>query len=680
MDFLNDLDLARFPLTEAQCQAVTHKDGPLLVIAGPGAGKTRVITARVAALLALGVHPAHIMVVTFTRAAAQEMRSRVEKMPGVRPDALGSLRIGTFHSLFWNMLNAYGYRYKMVDTTAQRKWVEKALRHLGEAVNDDVVDSMLAGIGYAKNNMQTVQQISKDDKLLADVWLLYEQYKDDEGLADFDDLLVRTHDLLCENPKALLEQQQRTKYLLVDEFQDTSKVQYSILRLLAAPLDNFCVVGDVDQAIYGWRAARPEYLLDFKRNYPLVKTVMLSKNFRSVPPLVSYANRIIVNNKARYPLVIEAVRSGGEAPTSFQPETETAEARVVLKMVGKFKGQGLPLEQMAVFYRVNRYGRHLVNALIEQQVPFTLWDKGKTFDQHWVIREVLAFLRLSVERNHLPSFQALARRQLKLEDETIVKVTQSVQQGEPLWAVLNRVTVRLKVDELTSHLNKARDLTPGQALDYYLSDLGLKSYLTWYAGKRATSPTEFLSLCDDMRSEMSGYEQVSGYLKFVEKRSFLLQQAKTETPRSGHINLMTLHAAKGLEFSHVWLVGVTDGLIPHSRSEGPEQYEEERRLFYVGCTRAKDNLFILSPRSLEGKITQHSPFLDEGLGTALRSQHNVLPRPKIGMTVVHKTFGSGNVTDIKIEGIKHFVEVQFGKGRRKLDWELCLQQGFFKIS
>ncbi|MDP3487534.1 MAG: ATP-dependent helicase, partial [Bacillota bacterium] len=469
------------------------------------------------------------------------------------------------------------------------------------------------------------QEISKQDKTMADVWLLYEQHKDSEGLADFDDLLVRTHTLLCENPKALLEQQQRIKYLLVDEFQDTSKVQYSILRLLAAPENNFCVVGDVDQAIYGWRAARPEYLLSFKEHYPAAKTVMLRENFRSTAPLVTYANRIIVNNKARHPITIEPVRNGGEAPTTFQPETEKAEARAVLKMVHKFREQGVLLEQMAAFYRVNRYARHLVNALIEQQMPFTLWDKGKTFDQHWVIRELLAFLRLSVERNHLPSFQALARRQLKLEDETIGKVTQAVQQGEPLWTAVNRVTVRLKVGELTSHLNKARDLSPGQALDYYLSDLGLKSYLKWYAEKRGVSLNEHLSLCDDMRNEMSDYGQITDYLRFVDKRSATLQQSKTETPRLGHINLMTLHAAKGLEFGCVWLVGVTEGLIPHARSETPEQYEEERRLFYVGCTRAKDNLFIMSPRTLDGKITQRSPFLAEAVGTAVSSHHHVLP-------------------------------------------------------
>ena len=679
MEFLKELDRAGFELTEAQREVVTHCEGPLLVIAGPGAGKTRVITARVAALLASGVHPAQIMVVTFTRAAAQEMRSRVEKMPGVRPGLLGTLRIGTFHSLFWNILNTYGYRLKMADTVTQRKWVEKALRHLGEVVNDDVVDSMLAGIGYAKNNMQTAKDLSKRDKTMADVWLLYEEYKDNEGLADFDDLLVRTHTLFCENPKALAEQQQRTKHLLVDEFQDTSQVQYSILRLLAAPEHNFCVVGDVDQAIYGWRAARPEYLLSFKDHYPAAKTVMLSKNFRATPPLVRYANSIIINNKARHPIIIEPVRSGGTAPTTFQPETEKAEAKTVLKMASKLKSEAVPLDQMAVFYRVNRYARHLVNALIEQQVPFTLWDKGKTFDQHWVAREISAFLRLSVDRNHLPSFQALARRQLRLEDETIGKIAQAVRKGDSLWTAVSHFTVRLKVSELTSHLNKARDLAPGQALDYYLSDLGFKSYLTWYAGKRGASIKELLALCDDMRSEMSDYSQVSAYLQFVDKRSATLQQAKTETPRLGHINLMTLHAAKGLEFRCVWLLGVTDGLIPHSRSEGPEQYEEERRLFYVGCTRAQDDLFIMSPQSLDGKTTQRSPFLTEILGTGLDNHHKLLPSPKTGMTVIHKAFGPGQIKVIKVEGSKHYVEVQFSGGRRKLEWELCLEQGFLNV-
>lgn len=678
MDFLTDLARAGFALTEAQREVVAHRGGPLLVIAGPGAGKTRVITARVAALLAAGVHPAQIMVVTFTRAAAQEMRSRVDKMPGVLPERHGSLRIGTFHSLFWNILNIYGYRLQMADTMTQRKWIERALRNLGEVVNDDVVDSMLAGIGFGKNNLQTPRELLKRDKTMANVWQLYEEYKDSEGLADFDDLLVRTHTLLCENPRALLEQQQRVKYLLVDEFQDTSKVQYSILRLLSAPEDNFCVVGDVDQAIYGWRAARPEYLLSFKEHYPIAKTVMLSKNFRATPPLVGFANRIIVNNKARHPITIESCRSGGAEPTTFRPETEKAEAWAILKMVQENKDKGLPFEQMAVFYRVNRYIRHLINVLIDKQVPFTLWDKGKTFDQHWVIREVLAFLRLSVERDHLPSFQALASRQLRLEDETISKVSQAVQQGEAMWTAINRVAVRLKVGEFISHLNKARELSPGQALDYYLSDLGLKSYLTWYAEKRGASLKELLSLCDDMRNEMSEFTQVSGYLKFVDKRSGTLQRAKTETPRVGHINLMTIHAAKGLEFGTVWLVGVTDGLIPHSRSESPEQHEEERRLFYVGCTRAKDNLVIMSPRTLDGKVQQRSPFLVEAAG-AEQINHHVHPIPQKGMDIIHRAFGAGKVRAIQAEGGKHFIEVHFARGVRKLDWELCIEQGFISI-
>lgn len=671
---MNGLDL-----TEDQRLAVEHKDGPLLVIAGPGAGKTRVITARVAALLAGGVHPAQIMVVTFTRAAAQEMRCRVEKMPGVRREFLASLRIGTFHSLFWNILNSYGQRLTMANAVTQRKWVEKALRQLGEVVNDEVVDTMLGGIGYAKNNMQIPSDVQREDKLLADVWRFYEQYKTSEGYADFDDLLVHTHRLLSENLQAQCEQQQRVQYLLVDEFQDTSKVQYDIIRLLAAPQNNLCVVGDVDQAIYAWRAARPEYLLSFTEHYPAAKTIMLRNNFRATPELISFANRVIINNRKRHPITIEPVRVSGRQPVSLQPETEMEEASKVLERVQQLRDKGTPLEEMAVFYRVNRYSRHLVNTLIKKQVPFTLWDKGKTFDQHWVTREVLAFLRLSVERDHLPSFAIVARRQLRLEEETIGNIVQDVKHGDTLWSAVNRYTVRMKVREFTAHLNKARDSSPAKALDYYLEELGFKSYLVWYADKRGGNLKETLSFCDDMRAEMVDYRKVRDYLQFVEQRNATLQQAKTETSRPGNINLMTLHAAKGLEFNYVWLVGATDGMMPHSRSDSADQYEEERRLFYVGCTRAKDQLYVLAPRTIDGKKANASPFLVEALGTdssADNSANITLTKPKVGMKVTHKIFGAGKIASVKVDGDRHYVEVQFANDRRKLDWELCMAQEF----
>jgi len=696
-EYLQILKQAGYTLNEAQAEAVMHREGALLVVAGPGSGKTRVITARVGALLASGVNPAHITVVTFTKAAAAEMKRRIAELPCVGEQLARRLNIGTFHGQFFRVLTRYGFGGSVVQDGQKKAWITAALRKLGEDVKDDLLDSLQTEISWYKNNLLGLQDVDKSKALLRDVWGMYEESKHNAGALDFDDMLCETYRLLNSNKQALHEMQNGAQYLLVDEFQDTNLAQFEVVKLLAAPEINICVVGDIDQAIYSWRAAQPEFLLKFTSHYPQAKRIELKINYRSTPQIISLANRVIANNKLRHAIRIEPVRGGGVSPVVLTPGNERAEAKSILTMVKKLKESGTALEDMAVFYRINRYNHHLVNLLVEENIPFVVRDKDRFFEEHWVVREAMAFLKLAVEPEDIESLLMVGRRQLDMGDEQGLALKRAVAKGAPLWQEASRLLSQDKITKMQGNLSRARRLSPAKALDLYLEDMGFGQYLRWYAKHRGLPEREIVGMCEELQQGMEDYNSISDYLEHTKKLERAMAEARCEEAVPGALNLMTLHAAKGLEFAAVWIIGAVDGLLPHSLAESPEELEEERRLFYVGCTRAKDLLTILAPQKYKGKQTTKSCFVEEGFGKQenatppatpvpkpkTKHRPNNWPQPRLGMTVKHNTRGFGKIVDISSEqdvgGVVHFVSLEFECGRHKLHWQIALNMGTLEI-
>ncbi len=717
--FFYSLEQAGLSLDQEQQQAVQHLRGPLQVIAGPGSGKTRVITARTAALIAAGVNPHAILVLTFTRAAANEMKERLPNLAIIGRQAR-AVTMCTFHSLCYKLLEAYqGRSPAVVSQGQQRRWIQESLRRQQEDAHPDQVEELLHTISYNKNHNIDFSAVRHQRTLLARVWGDYEAAKEAARMLDYDDLLLDTYRLLREKPQLLRSLRRRWQYIMVDEFQDTNLVQYELLKLLAAPANNLCVVGDIDQAIYAWRAAEPRLLLQFQRDFPDSPQVQLTSNYRSTPPIIELAKRLIVHNKLRHPTAMQAVRQGNIAPRLFRPSDEWAEAKAVLSMLKQCQTNKIPLEEMAILYRVNSQARPLVSLLMEANIPFSLREKGLLDLDHWVIREVHAFLRLLVDPTDTTSFLQVGRRQLRLQEEAsdylYRLIRRSGGQITP-WDAYQQLPREYadisRLKQLQRHLATARTLLPSSALKYYLENMGFGSYLEWAATHHGYPVDHYCNLCDDLLPDLRRFTSVRAYLHHIDR---MLQALQQETAGGG-VNLMTLHRAKGLEFEAVWIIGIVKGLLPHSLSQTADEIEEERRLLYVGCTRAKDYLHLLAPRSYRGEEAEESPFLAEAFGAQFASQlgpsssgqaapapqraqsaaavaggryataeqaahsANTQPPPQVGQSVRHYHLGLGTIVSCTRQqaGGKdfHVLTIDFpARTGFKLHWELSLEMG-----
>ncbi|HBK86654.1 MAG TPA: hypothetical protein DDZ53_11550 [Firmicutes bacterium] len=718
--FFDKLGQAGLALNQQQQVAVATLRGPLMVIAGPGSGKTRVITARTAALLHFGVSPDQILVLTFTKAAAREMKARLMGLSLLPQQQVRTVNMSTFHALCFQILKAQrGQAPRLATERQRRRWVEQALLHQQEEIKDDLVEEMLQQISFNKNSNQELASLRRENTLIASVWADYEAAKTEAGLLDFEDLLLATLGLLAQYPELLRSLQRRWQFIMVDEFQDTNLVQYELLRMLAAPTNHICVVGDIDQAIYAWRAADPELLLRFPQDFPGGQNVELVQNYRSLPPIINLANQLIAHNQLRHKIAVQPVRQGDTAPRLLRPSDEWAEAKAVLTMLQKWQDGQTPLNELAVLYRVNSQARPLVSLLVEAGFPFVLREKGQLGLEHWVLQECHAFLRLLSNPNDMESFLRVGRRQLGLNAEG-GEYLQRLAQDRQLtpYAAYRQLPIRYtdmsKLNQLQQHLVRARKLLPSEALNYYLDRMGFGSYLEWYAAQRGYPSDQFLSICDDLLADLRRFTSTAAYLKHVDNMLSAVKQQENAQQMPG-INLMTLHSAKGLEFKAVWILGVTDGLLPHRLSKSAAQLEEERRLFYVGCTRAKDYLYLLAPNAYHDQTTDDSPFLVEAFGQALKARPQQpkqtqaqwsatkvsgnrtttpeqiapglsrQPPPAIGQTIKHKDLGVGEVVSCVQEKTRgqtfHVLTIDFPhRADFKLHWELSLEMGFVERS
>jgi DNA helicase-2/ATP-dependent DNA helicase PcrA len=633
-------------MNDKQAEAVSTTEGPLLIMAGAGSGKTRVLTHRVAHLINdLNVRPWRILAITFTNKAAREMKERIAQL--VDEADAKDVWVATFHALAVRILRrdidklGYNRDFTIIDAGAQRTLVKRIMRDLN--IDSEKYDprSMLSAISNAKNAMQTVDKYTElagtpFEEMVAKVYREYQRQLSLSMSVDFDDLIMLTIELLKQEPEVLAYYQEKFLYIHVDEYQDTNDAQYELITLLAAKHRNLAVVGDSDQSIYGWRGANMQIILNFSKDYKDAKTVMLEQNYRSTQTILDAANAVIANNSERIAKNLWTDNGMGDKITYYRGQTDKDEALFVISQIRDgIEKEGRHYRDFAVLYRTNAQSRGIEEALVKANIPYTMVGGSKFYDRK-EIRDILAYLSLAINTADNEAFLRVVNEPKRgIGATSLDKLRTFANENE--WTLLDAARNAALVPGLQTRAAKQLSefadmmMTLHQQTEFDLTITDLtKSILekTGYEKQFKDQPTpdnesrlenlaEFLTVTEQFDTNYEpDDESVSKYVDFMGELALVSDLDDVDEENNDSVTLMTLHAAKGLEFPVVFLVGMEEGIFPLSRAaQDEDQLQEERRLAYVGITRAKEKLFITNAysRMLYGRTSSNpsSRFIDE---------------------------------------------------------------------
>ncbi|MHB1652696.1 MAG: DNA helicase PcrA [Desulfitobacteriaceae bacterium] len=632
-------------LNPVQREAVKHQDGPLLILAGAGSGKTRVLTYRMAHLIAQGIEPWHILAITFTNKAAQEMRERVKSLVGSESEGLW---VATFHSACVRILrreidNLPGYTRSFViyDSSDQQSLLKGCLKQLDLDEKKFPVRAVQGQISDAKNKLQSAEDsLGKAtdyfQKTVANIYELYQKKLRENNALDFDDIIMLTVRLSRQNPVVLQYYQEKFHYILVDEYQDTNHAQYVLINLLAARYRNLCVVGDDDQSVYGWRGADVQNILDFERDYPEVKVLKLEQNYRSTQRILQAANRVVHHNSGRKEKSLWTENPTGDPLIYYVADDERDEARYVAERVRRLTDrEGRPYKDFTVLYRTNAQSRVIEEYLMREGIPYRVVS-GLKFYERMEIKDILAYLRVLHNPSDRVSFSRILNvpkrglgdsaleKVLLYAEEQGMGVLEAIQEAEYIPDLQTRARkTLLSFSQLLKELQeKAQSLTITDLVNEILDKTGYRTMLraenTPESQARLENLQEFLSVTAEYDAKTAQAEEVaagesnvsySGLAGFLEQVALVADIDSLDQGEDAVI-LMTMHSAKGLEFPVVFIVGMEEGIFPSSRSLMEEPVlEEERRLCYVAITRARQKLYLCyaSQRLLYGRIQVNLP-------------------------------------------------------------------------
>lgn len=716
-------------LNDRQCEAVKHTEGPLLITAGAGSGKTKVLTCRIAHLLELGVAPYRILAITFTNKAAKEMKERVTNLVGAQAD---SIWLSTFHSFCAKLLrfevdgfHGYTRNFTIYDSSDQLVLVKDCLKKLNLDDKQFTPRSVLGTISSAKNVLMDAKAFAAKasdfyEQKVADVYALYQEKLRENNAVDFDDLLFLAVRLLQENEEVREKYQSRFQYILVDEYQDTNHAQYALTKILAARWRNICVVGDADQSIYAWRGADIRNIIDFTRDYPDAASIKLEQNYRSTKTILHAANAVIDNNESRPKKTLWTENPTGKKIIHYQAQTEHDEADYIAGVIyNRHEISHEPYGDMAILFRTNAQSRVLEEKLMRYAIPYTMVGGTKFYDRK-EIKDVLAYLRLLYNPEDSLSLTRIINVPKRNIGATTMEHVASYAeaQGISLFEALSStdeipVTKRAKASlenfaaMIFDLLNDIEGKDVLSLIETVIKQTGYGDMLDKEAEhdpqgeSRKENVGEFLSVAKDyMDSNPEGNLQ-----DFLENVALVSDVDDFESSDS-KVTLMTLHAAKGLEFPVVFLTGLDEGLFPHSRTlMDPAQVEEERRLAYVGITRAERQLYVTNAvtRTMYGRISAYMPsrflaeippqfmedyhrksampqsrttavpgkqrvsILTKPVASSLPKKHAVTDTFAKGDKVRHKIWGIGTVLDVIGEGPNMQMKIQFPtKGVRQV--------------
>lgn len=600
----------------SQKRAIAHLSGPMMVLAGPGSGKTSVIVERTSYMIHHHRVPeSGILVVTFSKAAAREMKERFlrfEKRPS------SGVTFGTFHGIFYGILKcSYGLDARNILSDQQkREFLQELVDHFGQELGQEgeFLEELGREISLVKGNRVELEHYyskSCSDEIFREIYKGYQQKCRAQRLLDFDDMLLYTWELLSQRPDICKAWQRKFPYILVDEFQDINPVQYDVIRLLAEPRRNLFIVGDDDQSIYHFRGARPEIMLNFQKDYPEAERVTLNVNYRCTEEILHSATALIGGNQRRFPKELSTPNEKGEPVRICQLENPRQQSLFVLRDLQSYVKEGGRLEDTAVLFRTNLEAESMLGALMEFNIPFTMKERLPNLFEHWICRNLLDYMEMAQGDMSRRRFLAVMNRPNRyFSREAVYERTVSLESLRMFYEGKEWMCDR--IDLLETQLKFLRKMKPYAAINFIRRGIGYEEYLQDYASYRKIKPEELYELLDRIQESAKGMDSLEQWKSYIEEYGQKLrEQAKLQEHKNTGVTISTLHGVKGLEYERVYILNVNEGSIPYKKAVLEEQLEEERRLFYVGMTRARRDLFLCYVTWQFEKERERSRFLEE---------------------------------------------------------------------
>ena len=618
-------------VNKAQYRAITHGAGAMLVLAGPGSGKTFVVTQRIKYLIEQHhVKPEDILVITFTKAAAEEMQERFAKLSAGK---CNPVYFGTFHSVFFQILR-HTYRFtaqNIIRENDKYRLLSQIIRELpdeilGQAQLDystETLQNLLSEISTVKNNGVTPQEVRSatvPQAVFERIFQMYKQEMNRNKLIDFDDMVLLCRNLLAERPDTLKVWQQRFQYILVDEFQDICPLQYEVVRMLAKPQDNLFIVGDDDQSIYGFRGSKPEIMLNFTKEYPKAEQVLLDVNYRSRQGIVDTAARLIAHNKMRFDKAVRAQnkQNDGVKIYSFQSKSKQAES-IALLIKQYIALPDTKYSDIAILYRTNNHTIYTADRLMREGIPFTMKEKPKNIYESPVAKDIIAYMRYALYEANQEDFLRIMNKPVRYIKRSTVprgvfKMRELIDNNHATGYVVQNIL------EFYDELHFIKSLNPFSAVNFIRKGVGngtgYDAYLKKQAAEKGKDVSEEFEELEELMRLSREFETIELWLEHIENYDAILyeiaqQEKRLKKMNTDAVSMVTMHASKGLEWDVVILPDVNEGVIPHKKAVTDAELEEERRMFYVAMTRAKQHLFIFYIQEKEAGNLLPSRFLDE---------------------------------------------------------------------
>lgn len=618
-------------LNRGQDEAIKHGNGPCMVLAPPGSGKTLIVTERTCYLIEeSGVRPDQILVITFTRYAAREMKERFERLTAGKNYPV---TFGTFHSIFYGILKcAYGIG---ANNLMSEKESSVLLQEVLDQTNiestpevedeEELVRELLREVGMVKNGLYHLKDfhskyLTQDE--FAEVFRSYEHQKKELKKFDFDDMLVQCYALFRKKPEILQGWQKRFQYILIDEFQDINRVQYEVIRMLAAPRYNLFVVGDDDQSIYGFRGAKPELMLYMKQEFPSLRTISLTVNYRSTEFITGAAARVILHNDTRFYKRVQSFRGRGQNVHVQEVLDEQEEAQYVTEEIQKKLDQGIKPGEIAVLFRAAVQARMISEILSKHRIPFEMRDYVTNFYRHFIVKDMMAYLQLAAGKRDRSLFLTICNRPLRYLARNSMENRQ-VNFEDLRKFYCDKDWMLDIIDQFDVDVRMMKNMAPYAAIQYIRKKIGYDDFLKEYAEKHQISWKQLMDVMAELEERSKNFKSydeweihIAKYTQELEEQQAKARKIKGE--RENKVQLMTIHSAKGLEFEDVFVIHANEGEIPHQKAEKKDEIEEERRLFYVALTRAKNNLCISYITQKNGNSIKPSRFVEELLGQRIK--------------------------------------------------------------
>lgn len=602
-------------LNPSQERAIRHKTGPMLVLAGPGSGKTLVITERTRFLIEeCQISPSNILVITFTKAAAMEMKQRFRRRIG--KDC--PVTFGTFHAVFFMILkHAYHYSAEnIIKEEARYQCIREIIAkcRLDYEDENEFITSLLGEIGMVKNaGIAIANYYSKNcaETVFRRIFNEYQEYLYRHKLLDFDDMLVYTKELFTERKDILAAWQNKYQYILIDEFQDINKIQYDIIKMLAGERRNLFAVGDDDQSIYRFRGAKPEIMLHFKEDFKGAEPVLLDTNYRSTEQIVGAAGNVISYNRERFEKQIKAGGGNGAAVEFLLFEGQREENARIIWDIQEAVEHGAHYEDFAILFRTNLQPRLLMEQLLAYNIPFRTKDSIPNLYEHWIAKDLFAYIRIAMgSRERRDLLQIMNRPKRYISRDSLDEPTVAFDVWE--WYYEEQPWVAKRISQLQHDIKVLERLGPYAAINYIRKAIGYDEFLAEYADYRRIKAEDLYDVIEELQASAKDHKDYDSWFAHIDSYTKELQEMyRVQNENRESVALATLHSAKGLEYENVYLIDVNEGVMPYKKAVLEPEIEEERRMFYVGMTRAKKNLHLFAVKKLNNKDAEISRFIKE---------------------------------------------------------------------